>query len=372
MINLAIGLQLLLLLGFNYLPSGLRLGLAATINITYVLAIIFYVQKTGHRRDLILLAPVAGYVVLGLLGLGLENISQTESRASVIAAFRQLSPYVALVALIVCRAEISRRLLVICAVTILASASLHATLFPEVFLNNSYRFAPFSTNIHASAYGLVAVALLLWFFHATGSLPHVAVYGLTAICFLLLFGNGVRSAVLFLVCYLAVEAVLSAKLLKENKGLFLVLLAALICAVTAVALTIDLTQYNHLSSGRLSNYSERFSLLYERDLRSLLLGSGPGSDLLKTNTWWWDAKDSHSDILKILWEGGILGLCVFLWFWLLIGMRDQGALLSFSIAILAVSLVSNAYLSRPNSAFLLFAFVAANQYFRESKIENAT
>ncbi|MEY8119485.1 hypothetical protein AB9F26_14675 [Falsihalocynthiibacter sp. BN13B15] len=367
MINVAIGAQLFLLLGFDYFPAALRLVLAGGINLLYIFAIVAYLQRTGDRKDLILFLPVGIFVFMGLIGLALEQMSQTQNQASVLAAVRQLSPYVALIALVICRREISPALLAICAFSILASAALHAVFLPNVFLNNSQRFAPFSTNLHASGYALVGTLLLFWFLYTSERLKPVWFILFALVCLFLLNGNGVRTPILFLLFYLGFEMLLSNPFLRHNRSVILVLCAVTLVAVAAVAMTIDLSVFNQFSSGRLSNYGERFDLLNQRDLQTLLFGTGPGSDLLKTSTWWWDEKDSHSDVLKILWGGGVLGLIVFLWFWLLVGLRNQGVLLALSLALLAASCVSNAYLSRPNSAFLLFAFGAARQAYLERK-----
>lgn len=366
MINVAIAFQLLLLLGFDYLPGSVRLGLSGLINVIYVLSVVVFVERSGKRSDLILGLPVVLYLLLGIIGFGLENIAQEPNQASAVAALRQLSPYVALIALITCRSEISRKLLAICVLLVLVSAGLHAALLPEVYLNHTLRHAPFSANLHATGYAISAVFLILLLFYRTSEVRNVWLFFLAAIATFLLIGNGVRTPVLFLLSYRAIDFALTNTFLRERRGTFLLICSAAALALFAIVLTLDIATFNQLSSGRISNYVERFEIIYARDLRQLLFGTGPGSDLIKTSTWWWDAKDSHSDVLKILWEGGILGLIIFLWFWALVGLRNQGALLSFAAAIMVVSLVSNAYISRPNSAFLVFAFAAALQSFRES------
>ncbi|WP_380058849.1 hypothetical protein ACFE33_15230 (plasmid) [Falsihalocynthiibacter sp. SS001] len=345
MINAAIGLHLFLLLAFDYVPAGGRLALAGGINLLYVFAMLAHWSNNDDRRDVALLFPIVCYCLIGLIAFAFSPSNE----ASATTAVRQLSPYVALVALITCSSRISEKLIIFSALTILISAAVHAAFQPRVYLNNSWRFAPFSTNLHATGYALVAAFLVYW------SQRGVAFRTATVLCLLLLLGNGVRTPLLFLVAYLFFEWLLRNRFFRENLGILLATGAVSILAMIAISLTIDLTNFNDFSSGRLSNYAERLELLNQRGITELLFGSGPGTDLLRTSTWWWDAKDSHSDILKVLWEGGFLGLLAFIWFWALVALRGNGALLALVLAILVASMVSNAYLSRPNSAFLLFA-----------------
>jgi hypothetical protein len=122
-----------------------------------------------------------------------------------------------------------------------------------------------------------------------------------------------------------------------------------------VLIALGFEQADALASGRLANYAQRLSLLGERSLAALLVGTGPGTDLLRTDIWWWDEKDSHSDLLRLLWEGGIVGLLAVLAFWGLVLLREGRALLPLVLALLVSSAISNAFLTRPNAAFLLFA-----------------
>lgn len=369
MINLAIGMQFFLLLGFDYLPGAVRLGLAGGVNLLYVFAAFSFLQRTGDRKDLAMLLPVAAYIFLGVLGLTYAQIAQVESEASALASVRQLSPYIALIALVICRSEISATLLAVGAFSILGSAILHAALLPNVYLNDSHRFAPFSTNLHASGYALVGALLILWYLYISEYLKPLWFIFFVCVCLLLLFGNGVRTPILFLLIYVGFELLLTNSTLQKNRALILVLCASILLAIAAIAVTIDISVFNQFSSGRLSNYAERLELLNQRNAGTLLFGTGPGTDLLRTATWWWDEKDSHSDVLKVLWSGGVLGLLVFLWFWLFVGLRNHGAILALSLSLLLASCVSNAYLSRPNAAFLLFAYAAARQAFFERKLD---
>ena len=68
------------------------------------------------------------------------------------------------------------------------------------------------------------------------------------------------------------------------------------------------SEINILTSGRLYNYLERFEILASISWKEVLFGTGYGADLLVTDQWNWAPKNSHSNFLRYIFEGGIITL----------------------------------------------------------------
>jgi hypothetical protein len=116
----------------------------------------------------------------------------------------------------------------------------------------------------------------------------------------------------------------------------------------------DLVEF---SSGRTSTYAERFSMLAERSSSQWLFGTGLGSDMFFSTSWWWEAKDSHNDFLNVVIEQGLVGLFVILltFGWSLRHANNlQAAVL---VAFISGSAISNALLVRPMLAVLFLAAI---------------
>ena len=114
----------------------------------------------------------------------------------------------------------------------------------------------------------------------------------------------------------------------------------------------------NLGSGRIGTWLGRLAILSERDVPTLLFGSGPGSDSFVSEIWWWEKKDSHHDILTTVIESGIVGLLALFGFLFLLFRRlgREGTPLVWFL--LSGSLVSNALMQRPIIATLFWLAVA--------------
>jgi hypothetical protein len=67
-----------------------------------------------------------------------------------------------------------------------------------------------------------------------------------------------------------------------------------------------------VGSGRVDAWLQRFQEFAERDFPSIMIGLGPYSDYQVTGLWDWEEKNAHSDLVTLLMEYGLLGLCVVL------------------------------------------------------------
>lgn len=361
MINLLLLCHGALALGFAYLPGAVRTALAGGIVLGYGGVAVAQWWRGVGREMLPALLPLVVIALCWAVGGLLWYPGLTEGPPSLPAALRLAAPFAAGFALLAARARISGRVLVLLLVAGSGSALLHGALLPRVMLNNTPRLAPFASDLHTSSYLLAAMLCGTWLLVQTRLLPRVLAVGLGLMLGVLLWGNGVRSGAVMLVVFLGASCLCGGMgtraRLPASLPLLLFGLWGLFLAL-AVLLLADTALLDAVSSGRVDTYGERLVLLQQRDLAHFLFGTGPGSDLLTTQTWWWAPKDSHSDLLKYLWEAGVLGfgalmvLALMAWHW------RGGVLVPLVLAFAIPSALSNALLSRPNASFLLLAFCA--------------
>lgn len=121
----------------------------------------------------------------------------------------------------------------------------------------------------------------------------------------------------------------------------------------------DLTTF---SSGRTSVYLERLVLVGQRDLLGIFVGSGPGSDSFYSDTWWWDAKNSHNDFLTALIERGLIGLMLLVWYLFAFSRARSRETIAIVFAIGLTGALSNGLFQRPLPLlFMAFAIWASSQ-----------
>jgi hypothetical protein len=63
-----------------------------------------------------------------------------------------------------------------------------------------------------------------------------------------------------------------------------------------------------MSSGRVSMWLQKAAILADSSLAEWLFGHGEGSDWIVSEVWWWSAKDSHNDFIRLLNQQGLVGL----------------------------------------------------------------
>lgn len=358
-INLLLFFHFVLLIAFDYLPEGLRLVMAAALSVGYGLIALVSLamprQRLGHRMLMSLfgiLVAWGGATILGSLDGGIFSFS---------SAVRVISPYVAGVALIVCRHQVSQRLLLWAGLAVCAAGFYTAGAESAVTLNGVLRWRPFSSGLHTSAYVmalLVILALELIRVHRAYRWEFITLLVSSAT---LLWMYRVRTAIVVTAVYLVFRVVARygfARSRGEALGAVLVTLAVGGLLLAIYSMTLEWQAIDAFSSGRMSNYLERAMLLAQRSISEIIFGTGPGSDRIIVSIWWWDEKDSHSDFLQLFWEGGVVALVsVATYFTHLIAARPR-VLLPLGMAVAASSTISNALLARPNVVFLLFCVAA--------------
>jgi hypothetical protein len=371
MINLPLLAHALFVLAFDYLPDRMSSAIAGALALGYATV----VALEWLRRQNLDLAPMLfpiGMILLCWSVAALHwQVEPTDFPPDMVYAARQISVFVSFLAFMAARARISPIVLGVVIIALALSAVVHATLMPKVFLNSSLRLAPFSGGLHTSGYLTVAAILATVALRKNGTWSRRTAAVILGILLAVLAGNAVRTPLFGLVAFAAGAWISSSELSPRLRLLLRMSAVYGVCCVVVLLFVVDLRDFDQMSSGRLSTYFERFDILSSRGLVSMLFGTGPGTDLLRTQTWWWDYKDSHSDLLKYLWEGGAVGLAALLVWMLQIATYRRGRLFALASVLVATSLISNAYLTRPNAIFLLFAAQAFALASRERKLVEA-
>ena len=358
MINILFAAHVAFILAFDYLPDTVATAVAGALALGYALVVVSAWLRGRHLDLVRFLLPMALIALSWAIGSIHWQFQQTAFPPDAAFAARQASVFFSLLAMLAARESLSVPVLKMAIAAVSLSALVHAVAMPRETLNATLRLAPFSGGLHTSGYTIVANLLLLWNLHRNGNAGRLLTWGLGVVLLVLIWGNGVRTPLVVLLVYAMVEFGRRVSF-SSLAALFLRLVAVLVGLAGLTWLVLgDVMQLSQFSSGRIANYAERFPILAARDLTATLFGSGPGTDLLQTSVWWWDYKDSHSDILKYLWEGGLVGLVgLLIWFAMLATYR-RGPLLAATIGLAFSSLISNAILTRPNVAFLYFAMMA--------------
>ena len=109
-----------------------------------------------------------------------------------------------------------------------------------------------------------------------------------------------------------------------------------------------------LTSGRLSMYDEKFSLIKNFTITEFLIGKGYGSDLIFTEEWWWAALGSHNDFISLFFENGLLFLFLFMITLINIYKLFQSNLgRCIFLTIIFTSIVSTGFFVRPMSMYIM-------------------
>ena len=358
-INYVIATHFVYTLVIDYLPSSVTVLVSALLPLMYVGCAISGWRRSKNNIDFY----VSVFFVFGIICCWLLASVRWEpyisySPPSYKDFFRQLAPYVSFMAIVYARKQLSKIVIILCVLLVILSSAYHAILFPQQFLNFTLRYASFASDLHTSGYILAGCILLLYELKRKGEIGFCLFLFFNMALIILLLGNGVRTPIVFIMVYGAVEVIY--RLSKSELSMLIRLVGCftLVClALITILIMVDV-DVNVFSSGRLGNYIERYHVLANRDLLTLLIGSGPGTDRIITLIWWWDVKDSHSDIIKFLWESGVVGVFFFIGFTVNFLKAYGKVAYPFFCGLIATSLISNAIMSRPNAAFLFFIVLA--------------
>jgi hypothetical protein len=111
-------------------------------------------------------------------------------------------------------------------------------------------------------------------------------------------------------------------------------------------------------------YQDKVEILSSYSFIELLFGRGYGSDLIRTDEWWWAEKGSHSDFITYAIENGILYVGAFVALISSLMPFSNKVNLIFFVLItgyFSTSLISNGVAVRPLAGYVFF-FVLAYIY----------
>lgn len=226
-------------------------------------------------------------------------------------------------------------------------------------------------GLHTTAYVAIATFFLCYVLHVQGSIRKwalvligIAVFGA------IFFGWGVRTTSLSMLIFVGILFVRSQRIFGIPLS-YLVVPVFIVSLVYVLVLFLGSSEFDFLTSGRLSMYGEKMIQLSRNSAATWIIGNGYGSDLIITAIWWWEAKGSHSDILTFLVEGGLLylGLTLFIIIKLYRYIAISEAKFLF-ISYLFTSLISNGYFTRTLPSYLFFFSIALiYAYIQNEKLQ---
>ena len=236
-----------------------------------------------------------------------------------------------------------------------------ALVFFEISMNRKVEQWPiYFSNIHTHSY-IIAIALVGFAYLIHKSQNKIYLFPFLLFAFFVLYlGYGVRTVLIFYL--VSVGAFLYA-----NHQFFKFLVFKLLAFVPLFFLVLyflsEQLNLNRFSSGRLDMYKEKFDLLGTYNFSELLFGRGFGSDFIKTESWWWDEKGSHSDILTFLIENGlvyVLFFLIILFNLIYIYNKFKINIIYFSLILgyLISSVISNGISTRPLAGYMFFIALA--------------
>ena len=359
MINVLIAVHFLLAVGFNSIPESARTGASLLLLAGYLVVSIRGVLA-GSRAISILMLATATVFVTWLVSIAAYDYS-TWPPPTAEAATRGILPFVCGAAIIAARQKINSPALIVMSLAASTYAGFVALTGQEVTVGGIARPAFAASDLHTAAYISAGITIMLSAIETKEKLLRVIRYSAILISISLVLILQVRTAQVVVIVYFFTTFLVWIARNRHNRS---ILASALIATATAgtaalsLALTAQGDMLDSFSSGRIGNYLERFEILGGRGILEIIIGTGPGTDLIVTQSWWWDAKNSHSDIIQMIWEGGILSVISITIYFLVIYQLNRNAAVPIISAILASSAISNALITRPNAMFIVFCALA--------------
>lgn len=257
--------------------------------------------------------------------------------------------------------------------------SVFALILFEKSKNRDNFFWPiYFSGLHTHAYVLLTVFFILFFKYRYHKSKIIKLILTTIIVISLGFGYNVRTSFIALLVFFMILIINKLYRKKEMKDI--ILFGILILGFSVIIFFnnyFSIEKYDYDSSGRLSVYLDRINFISNRSLIENLFGSGAGSDLMLSDTWWWEEKGSHNDYLTIIIEYGVLFLMlvIFLFFKLFQFFKGNSYVQAMLFSYLTTSVLSNGFIFRPLPSYLFFLFIAyiyLTENHKKSKLNEPT
>ncbi|NKN34559.1 O-antigen ligase family protein [Marichromatium bheemlicum] len=135
------------------------------------------------------------------------------------------------------------------------------------------------------------------------------------------------------------------------------------------------SEIEKFSSGRTTEWLSRLSTISERPTIELLFGTGLGSNVTFSSVWWWEEKDSHNDIIRILYEQGLAGLTLVaaMLIYLYLSVTRSHSWNAIWLYVTVSAVLSNGIISRPTASYVfVLALIVSQQIalYRKNPIPN--
>lgn len=227
-------------------------------------------------------------------------------------------------------------------------------------------------SLHTSSYLVVVCAALSFYLFEAGQFGRRLLIGLVGFSVVLVFyGWGVRTSMVAALAFGAVLLVQRRPM--APLALFVMLAAGLAAAFVPLLFgLVHLPSWDEmveLTSGRFSMWLQKIDILANSSLLQWLFGHGEGSDWIVSEVWWWSAKDSHNDFIRLLNQQGVLGLGAVLAV-LAVWSRSfpPGVAAPLLAALVASTAFSNGIMFRPQASLIMpLALVAATAAWQHRK-----
>ncbi len=231
-------------------------------------------------------------------------------------------------------------------------------------------------SLHTSSYlVVVCAALSLYLFEAGHLSRRLFIAQLLFSLLLVFYGWGVRTS---MVAAVAFGGVVMVQRMRMAPVVMFVGFAGLLTLAFVPLLfgVIHLPSWDEMvevTSGRFSMWLQKIDILANSTLLEWMFGHGEGSDWIVSEVWWWSAKDSHNDFIRLLNQQGVLGLgmvLAILAVWA--AAFPPGVALPLLAALGASTAFSNGIMFRPQASLLMpLALVAATAAWQRISGEGA-
>ena len=334
-----------------------------------IICLYIYFKETDQKKNY-LSRLIIFLVIIVIISNLINNISLIGSLQNLV---RTLLPITLIYFLSFQKNKINREKLLILGISLVIVITLlnfYAFINFSPEYNRGSKFLPsYFNGTHISSYLLLSTYFLALINYETSQKSFqfrifIKIYTIFCI-YMFMFGWGVRTILIsFLLFHILYY--LSIKNISNPFSNFLKIFITLLVLIVILLQTniISFDNIDLVSSGRISMYYEKFSLIRNFSIIEVLLGKGFGSDLIFTDVWWWDTKGSHNDFITIFFENGILFTVIFL-----ITLSKLYKLLKddlpkiIFLTIITTSLFSNGFIVRPMSMYVMvLVFLIYNNY----------
>lgn len=231
-------------------------------------------------------------------------------------------------------------------------------------------------SLHTSSYlVVVCAALSLYLFEAGHLSRRLFIAQLLFSLLLVFYGWGVRTSMVAAVAFGGVVMVQRMRMAPVVMfvGFAGVLTLAFVPLLFGLIHLPSWDEMVEVTSGRFSMWLQKIDILANSTLLEWMFGHGEGSDWIVSEVWWWSAKDSHNDFIRLLNQQGVLGLgmvLAILAVWA--AAFPPGVALPLLAALGASTAFSNGIMFRPQASLLMpLALVAATAAWQRISGEGA-